>query len=86
MRFSLSSGFLCINEHVCKHICPVWLQEREDWIHAPSEPIAGLGGGVGLHPFCFVVCFLYPPSSLFFSPLGLALSPSRLQGQSWSEC
>ena len=76
MRFSRSR----------EQICPVLLQEREDWIHSPSKPIAGLGGGIGLHPFCFVVYFLYPPSSHFFSLLGLALSPSRLQGQSWFEC
>ena len=35
MRFSLGSGFLYINTHVCKQICPVWLQGRKDWIHAP---------------------------------------------------
>ena len=37
MRFSLGSGFLYINKHVCKQICPVWLQGRKDWIHAPVE-------------------------------------------------
>ena len=30
MRFSLGSGFLYINKHVCKQICPVWLQGRKD--------------------------------------------------------
>ena len=30
MRFSLGSGFLYINKHKCKHICPVWLQGRKD--------------------------------------------------------
>ena len=79
MRFSLSSGFLYINEHVCKQICPVWLQGREDWIHPPSKPIAGVEGGVGLHPFCFVVRFFLPFLPPFFSHLGLALSPSRLR-------
>ena len=42
MRFSLGSGFLNINIHVCKQICPVWPQGRKDWIHAPVEtPCAG---------------------------------------------
>ena len=35
MLFSPGSGFLYINKHVCKQICPVWLQGRKDWIHAP---------------------------------------------------
>ena len=30
MRFSLGSGFLYINKHVCKQSCPVWLQGRKD--------------------------------------------------------
>ena len=30
MRFSLVSGFLYVNKHVCKQICPVWLQGRKD--------------------------------------------------------
>ena len=30
MRFSLGSGFLYINKHVCKQISPVWLQGRKD--------------------------------------------------------
>ena len=30
MRFSFGSGFLYINKHVCKQICPVWLQGRKD--------------------------------------------------------
>ena len=39
----------------------------------------GGGGGVGLHPFCFVVRLFDPPSSNFFSYLGLVLSTSRLR-------
>ena len=39
MRFSLGSGFLHINKHACKQICPVW-------IHAPSKPLVGVGRGV----------------------------------------
>ena len=64
MRFSLGSGFLYINKHVCKQICPVWLQGRKDWIHAPVE--APLWGG-GLHPFCFGVRLFNPPSPPIFS-------------------
>ena len=30
VHFSLESGFLSINRHVCKQICPVWLQGRKD--------------------------------------------------------
>ena len=30
VHFSLESGFLSINKHVCKQICPVWLQGRKD--------------------------------------------------------
>ena len=30
MRFSLGSGFLYINKHMSKHICPVWMQGRMD--------------------------------------------------------
>ena len=30
MRFSLGSGFLYVNKHMCKHTCPVWLQGRKD--------------------------------------------------------
>ena len=30
MRFFLASGFLCINKHVCKQSCTVWLQGRKD--------------------------------------------------------
>ena len=30
MRFSLGSDFLYINKHVCKQICPAWLQGRKD--------------------------------------------------------
>ena len=30
MRFSPGSGFLYINKHMCKHICPVLLQGRKD--------------------------------------------------------
>ena len=30
MRFFLGSGFLYINKHVCKLICPVWLQGWKD--------------------------------------------------------
>ena len=64
VRFSLGSGFLSINKEVCKQICPVWLQGREDWTHAPSKPVCG--GGVGLHPFSFVVCLFDPPPRLPF--------------------
>ena len=42
----------------------------------------GLRGGVGLHPFCFVVpLFDPPPPSLFFSYLVLVLSTSRLRNR-----
>ena len=41
----------------------------------------GWRGGVGLHPFCFVVPLLDPPSPLFFSYLGLVLSTSRLRNR-----
>ena len=41
------------------------LAASEDWIHA--KPSCGGGGGVGLHPFCFISYF------------GLVLSPSRLR-------
>ena len=57
MRFSLGSGFLYINKHVYKQICPVWLQVRKDWIHAPVEaPLWGGGGrDIDIPPFCFGV-------------------------------
>ena len=50
MRFSLGSGFLYINKHVCKQICAVWLQGRKDWIHAPVEAPCGDGDGEGYTP------------------------------------
>ena len=53
----------------CTQICPVLLQGREDWIHAPSKPLVGVcvGGAVGLHPFCFVIRLFDPPSPRIFS-------------------
>ena len=78
-RFSLGSGFLYINEHLCKQICPVWLQGRKDWIHAPVEAPCGVGVG-GSTPVLLWGSFVsipLPPD--FFSYLGLVLSPSRLQ-------
>ena len=78
MRFSLGSGFLYINKHVCKQISQVWLQGPKDWIYAPVEAPCG-GGGGGLHPFCFGVRLFNRPSPLFFSYLGLVLLPSRLR-------
>ena len=53
------------------------LAVSEDWIHA--KPLVGVGGGVVLHPFCFVVRLFDPPSPNFFSYLGLVLSTSRLR-------
>ena len=42
----------------------------------------GWWGGVGLHPFCFVVpLFDPPPPPLFFSYLVLVLSTSRLRNR-----
>ena len=82
MRFSLGSGFLYINKHMCKHICPVWLQGRKDWIHAHVQAPCEMVGG-GLHPFCFGVRLFDPlsppPPPDFFSYLGLVLSASRLR-------
>ena len=83
MRFSLGSGFLYINKHVCKQICPVWLQGRKDWIHAPVEAPCGVvvvGGGVYTRFALGFVCLTLPPPPPpdFFSYLGLVLSPSRL--------
>jgi len=46
---------------------PVWLQGREDWIHALSKPLVGRCSGVGLHPFCFVVICLCPSLPPIFS-------------------
>ena len=62
-------------------MCPVWLQGRKDWIHAPVEAPCVCVGGRGLHPFCFGVRLFNPPSPHpdFFSYLGLVLSPSRLR-------
>ena len=81
MRFSLGTGFLYINKHVCKRICPVWLHGRKDWIHAPVEaPCGGGGGGVYTRFALGFVCLtLPPPPPHFFSYLGLVLSPSRLR-------
>ena len=63
MRFSLGTGFLYINKHVCKRICPVWLQGQKDRIMRASKPLVGVaGGGGGLHPFCSKVCLFNPPS------------------------
>ena len=78
MRFSLGSGFLYINKHVCKQICPVWLQGRKDWIHAPVEAPCGVegGGSTPVLPWGSFVLPSLPPD--FFSHLGLVLSPSRL--------
>ena len=80
MHFFLGSGFLYINEHVCKQLCPVWLQGRKDLIHAPVEAPCGGGNGGGLHPFALgFVCLTLPlPPPDFFSYLGRVLSPSRL--------
>ena len=65
MHFSRQIGFLYINKHVCKQICPVGLQGQKDWIHVPSKPLLGVRGG-GLHPFCFGVRLFNPSSPLFF--------------------
>ena len=79
MCFSLGTGFLSINKHVCKQIRPVWLQGRKDWIHAPVEaPFGGGGGGVYTRFAPGFVCLTLPPR-YFFSYLGLVLSPSCLR-------
>ena len=94
MGFFLGSVFLHIIKQVCKQICPVWLQGRKDWIHAPLEPLVGVGGGVGLHSFCFEARLLTlplpphlphppPPPPLFFisswcSPIALLLADSHV--------
>ena len=57
MRFSLGTGFLYINKHVCK----------KDWIMRASKPLVGVaggggGGGGGPHPFCSKVGLFNPPS------------------------
>ena len=64
MRFSLGSGFLYINKHVCKQICPVWLQGRKDWIHAPVEAPCGVGGVYTRFALGFV-CLTLPPPPIF---------------------
>ena len=79
MCFSLGTGFLYINKHVCKRICPVWLQGRKDWIHAPVEAPCGGGGGVYTRFALRFVCLTFPPPPYFFSYLGLVLSLSRLR-------
>ena len=61
MHFFLGSGFLYINEHVCKQLCPVWLQGRKDLIHAPVEAPCG-GGNGGSTPVCFGIRLFNPPS------------------------
>ena len=66
VRFSLQIGFLYINKHVCKQICPVGLQGQKDWIHVLPKPLLGVRAGGGLHPFCFGVRLFNPPSPLFF--------------------
>ena len=78
MRFSLQIGFLYINKHVSKQICPVWLQGQKDWIHVPSKPLVGVRGGVYTRFALGFVCLILP-SPYFFSYLVLVLSPSRLQ-------
>ena len=79
VHFSLGSGFLYINKRVCKQICPVWLQGRKDWIHAPVEAPRGGGDGRVYTRFAQGFVCLTLPSPYFFSYLGLVLSPSRLQ-------
>ena len=56
-------------------MCPVWLQGRKDWIHAPVEAPCGCVGGRGLHLFCFGVRLFNPPS---------LLPPPRFFLLSWS--
>ena len=51
---------------MCKQICPVLLQGRKDWIHAPVEAPCG-GGGGDLHPFCSGVRLFTPPPPTTFS-------------------
>ena len=79
MRFSLGSGFLYINKHMCKYMCPVWLRGRKDWIHAPVEAPCGVVGG-DLHPFCIGVRLFDPPSPPIFFFLSwsspIAFSPA----------
>ena len=83
MRFSLGSGFLYMNKKVCKQFCPVWLQGRKDWIHAPVEAPCGVGEGVCTRFALGFVGLTFdpppPPPSDFFSYLGLVLSSSRLR-------
>ena len=45
VRFSHQIGFLDINKHVCKQICPVGLQGQKDWIHVPLKPLVGVRRG-----------------------------------------
>ena len=66
MCFSLGNGFLYINKHVSKQICPVCLQGWKDWIYAPIEaPCGGWGGGVYTHFALGLACLTLPPP-LFF--------------------
>ena len=69
-------------KHVSKCICPVWLHEWEDWIHALSKPLVMGGGWVWSSPFflhgSFVWTSLLPLPPHLFSYLGLILSPCRL--------
>ena len=78
MRFSLGSGFLCLNKEVSKQICPVWQRGQKDWIHAHVE---ALWAGVYTHFALGFICLTLhsPPPPDFFSYLRLVLSPSRLQ-------
>ena len=77
MRFSLGSGFLYINKHVCKQICLVWLQGRKDWIHAPVEAPCGVGGVYTRFALGFV-CLTLPPPRFFLSSWSspIAFSPA----------
>ena len=83
MRFSLGSGFLYINKHVCKQICPVWLQGRKDWIHAPVEaPLWGGGRGVFTLFALGFVCLTLPPPQFFLlswsSPIAFSPADSHV--------
>ena len=81
MRFFPGTGFLYINKHVCKRICPVWLQERKDWIHAPVEAPCE-GWGVYTRFALGFVCLTLPPHLLFLlswsSPIAFSPADSHV--------
>ena len=76
---SCRSGFLCINKHVSKQICPVWLQGRGIGFMRRGTPLwvwVGLAYPRFAPGFCFVFLLSWS-CPIAFSPADRKIRMSR---------